>query len=113
MSSGFLRANPQALERAVYVPFSLRCVAMAPRRLYNILIDADLAAALKQVKKDTGIPESEQVPRAIREWMERRRMIAKTNRKRGPARKQEPTLLQRGTNDDNGSRVRRPVQCRT
>jgi hypothetical protein len=59
---------------------------MAPRRLFNFLIDADLAAALKQVKKDTGIPESEQVRRAITEWMERRRMIAKTNRKRGPAR---------------------------
>jgi hypothetical protein len=62
------------------------CPAMAPRRLYNFLIDADLAAALKQVKEDTGIPESEQVRRAIREWMERRGMIAKTNRKRGPAR---------------------------
>jgi hypothetical protein len=67
--------------------FMVGCAAMAPRRLYNFLIDADLAAALKRVKEDTGIPESEQVRRAIREWMERRGTIAKTNRKRAPARK--------------------------
>ena len=60
---------------------------MAPRRLHNCLIDTDLAAALKQVKEDTGIAESEQVRRAIRESIERLGIIAKTNRKRGPARK--------------------------
>jgi hypothetical protein len=64
----------------------LGSAAMAPRRLYNFLIDADLATALKEVKEDTGIPESEQVRRAIRAWMERRGTIAKTNRKRGPER---------------------------
>jgi hypothetical protein len=59
---------------------------MSPRKLYNFLIDPDLAAALKRVKEDTGIPESEQVRRAIREWMQRRGVIARPRRTRSPIR---------------------------
>ena len=66
--------------------FMVGCATMAPRRLYNFLIDADLAAALKQVKADTGIPESEQVRRAIRAWLEDRNVIAKSGRQRRPTR---------------------------
>ena len=40
-----------------------------PRKLYNFLIDADLAAGLKAMKARDGVAESEQLRRALREWL--------------------------------------------
>ena len=45
---------------------------MAQRRLYNFRIDEDLDEALKAVKDRDGITESEQIRRAVREWLQRR-----------------------------------------
>lgn len=59
---------------------------MVQRRLYNFRIDADLDAGLKAVKERDGIAESEQIRRAVREWLERRGAI-KTERKRATTRK--------------------------
>jgi hypothetical protein len=59
---------------------------MSPRKLYNFLIDADLANGLKALKTREGIPESEQVRRAIRDWLQRKGVL-KAERKRVAARK--------------------------
>ena len=59
---------------------------MAPRKLYNFLIDPDLAAGLKAVKEHDGITESEQVRRAIREWLQKRGAL-KTDRRRASTRR--------------------------
>ena len=54
---------------------------MSPRKLYNFLIDPDLAEGLKAVKTRDGISESEQVRRAIRDWLSRK-CVMKSGRKR-------------------------------
>ena len=59
---------------------------MTPKKLYTFAIDPDLAEALKRVKADDGIGESEQIRRALREWFERRGVM-KSERKRGVTRK--------------------------
>jgi Arc/MetJ-type ribon-helix-helix transcriptional regulator len=59
---------------------------MVQRRLYNFRIDPDLDAGLKLVKERDGIAESEQIRRAVREWLERRKAI-KAERKRADTRK--------------------------
>ena len=59
---------------------------MTPRKLYNFLIDPDLAAGLKAVKERDGINESEQVRRAIRESLIQRGVM-KADRKRARTRK--------------------------
>lgn len=59
---------------------------MVQRRLYNFRIDPDLDAGLKLVKARDGIPESEQIRRAVREWLERRKAI-KAARPRAVTRK--------------------------
>jgi hypothetical protein len=57
------------------------------RRLYNFRIDPDLDEGLKTVKERDGIPESEQIRRALREWLDRRGVIEKSDRKRAYNRK--------------------------
>ena len=59
---------------------------MTPRKLYNFLIDADLAAGLKAVKRRDGVSESEQVRRAIRTSLIKKGVM-KTDRKRAATRK--------------------------
>ena len=54
---------------------------MSPRKLYNFLIDPDLAEGLKAVKTRDGISVSEQVRRAIRDWLSRKGVM-KSGRKR-------------------------------
>jgi hypothetical protein len=55
---------------------------MARRKLFNFLIDPDLAEGLKEVKERDGIGESEQARRAIRAWLEEKGAIKKAERKR-------------------------------
>jgi hypothetical protein len=61
--------------------------AVAPRKLYNFLIDPALAAGLKELKARTGSAESELVRRAIREYLEKEGVTLKTERKRASTRK--------------------------
>ncbi len=56
------------------------------RKLYNFLIDADLAEGLKALKARDGAPESETVRRALREYLQRQG-IMKTERPRAATRK--------------------------
>jgi hypothetical protein len=54
-------------------------------KLTNFRIDPDLAGGLKTVKERDGIPEGEQIRRAIRAWLEAKDVL-KTDRKRASTR---------------------------
>jgi hypothetical protein len=60
---------------------------MSPKSYYTFMIDPDLAQALKALKARDGIPESEQIRRALRLWLERQGVIKKAERKRAATRK--------------------------
>ena len=49
---------------------------MTPRRrkLYSFWIDPEQAVALKAVKARDGVPESEQIRRAIDTWLKRKKI---------------------------------------
>jgi hypothetical protein len=51
---------------------------MPSKKLYAFVIDDDLRAGLKRVKKRDGIGESEQIRRALRTWLERQGAVDKT-----------------------------------
>jgi len=57
---------------------------VTPRRRYTFFIDPELEAGLKELKRRDGTPESEAVRRAIAEYLERRRVAVKSDRKREP-----------------------------
>ena len=61
-------------------------LAMTARRLYNFRIDPELDAGLKAVKARDGISESEQIRRALQEWLKKRGLV-KRDRKRARTRK--------------------------
>jgi hypothetical protein len=50
-------------------------------------IEPEILDGLQRVKERDGIPISEQVRRALREWLERRRVTLKADRKRATTRK--------------------------
>jgi hypothetical protein len=45
---------------------------MTPKRPYTLKIDEDLLAAIREIRVREGIPESEQIRRGIRLWLESR-----------------------------------------
>jgi Arc/MetJ-type ribon-helix-helix transcriptional regulator len=45
---------------------------MTPKRPYTLKIDEDLLAAIRDIRIREGIPESEQIRRGIRLWLESR-----------------------------------------
>jgi len=59
---------------------------VSPRKLTNVRLDEELQVALQAIKDRDGIPISEQVRRAIRQWVEERGVL-KADRKRVGARK--------------------------
>ena len=53
--------------------------AVSPNRTrYTFFVDPDQLAALRQIKQDFGIPESEQIRRALNEWLSTRDRRQKT-----------------------------------
>jgi Arc/MetJ-type ribon-helix-helix transcriptional regulator len=61
---------------------------VAPRKLYNFLIDPELADGLKELKGRIGSSESELVRRAIRAYLEREGVrVRRADRKRASTRK--------------------------
>ena len=54
---------------------------VTPKKMYSFMIDADLAEALKEVKARDGVPEGEQIRRALGQWMEQKR-VRKAERRR-------------------------------
>ena len=48
----------------------IRTVVNPNRTRYTFFIDPDQLATLRQIKQDVGVPESEQIRRAINQWLE-------------------------------------------
>ena len=59
---------------------------MTPRRRYSFWIDDEQAEGLKVVKERDGVLESEQIRRAINDWLEKKG-VTKPERKRAVTRK--------------------------
>jgi len=59
---------------------------MTPRRKYSFYIDDDQAEGLKAVKERDGVLESEQIRRALNDWLEKKGVM-KSERKRAVPRK--------------------------
>lgn len=72
----------------------IQCLqAMSPNRLASFRLDETLLDGLRAVTERDGIPQTEQVRRALRAWLEERGVLstpakAKTARKRVQPRKQ-------------------------
>ena len=60
---------------------------MTPRKRYSFWIDDEQAAGLKVVKDRDGAPESEQIRRAINDWLEKKDVRKKAKRPRAVTRK--------------------------
>jgi len=58
-----------------------------PRRKYSFWIDDDQAEGLKTVKERDGVLESEQIRRAINDWLEKKGVTVKAQGKRLAGRK--------------------------
>lgn len=58
-----------------------------PKKLYSFMIDPELQSGLKAIKERDGIPESEQIRRAVKAWLEQAGVVFKTERKRVAARR--------------------------
>jgi hypothetical protein len=62
-------------------------VRQGNRKLYSFWIDPEQSTGLKTVKERDGIPESEQIRRAIDAWLDERRGNEKSERPRAATRK--------------------------
>ncbi|MGE0866676.1 MAG: hypothetical protein AB7P34_22465 [Vicinamibacterales bacterium] len=60
---------------------------MSPRTRYNFFMESEHREALKAIKERDGIPESEQIRRAIADWVAKQGLVAKSDRKRAATRK--------------------------
>ena len=59
---------------------------MTPRKKYSFWIDDEQAEGLKVLKARDGVLESEQIRRAINDWLQKKG-VKKTGRKRASTRK--------------------------
>ena len=59
------------------------------RKLYSFWINPEQAAALKAVKERDGVPESEQIRRAIDAWLTAKRVKRKTTPRRAVKRRRD------------------------
>ena len=57
------------------------------RRITTFRIDEDLLTGLRDVQERDGVPVPEQVRRAIRAWLDTKKVMKKTERKRAATRK--------------------------
>jgi hypothetical protein len=60
---------------------------LTPKRLYNFMLDPELAEALKALKARDGVSEAEIVRRGIKMYVESRGIKVKSERKRAATRK--------------------------
>lgn len=60
--------------------------SVTPRARYTFFIDPEQREGLRAIKVREGIPESEQIRRAVDEWL-KKRGDTKTERKRASTRK--------------------------
>lgn len=60
---------------------------MMPKKLTNFRIDSELLEGLEGIRERDGVPVSEQVRRAIQDWLQKKGVSVKTDRKRTVTRK--------------------------
>lgn len=60
---------------------------LSPRKLYSFYINDVQAAGLKAIKKAEDISESEQIRQALNDWLKKKGVTTKTERKRAIPRK--------------------------
>ena len=60
---------------------------MSPKQFTAFRIDDRLLEAMRKVRDDEGIPVTLQVEMAVREWLKRRGVEVKSDRKRASTRK--------------------------
>jgi len=60
---------------------------MTPRARYTFFIDSEQREGLRQIKERDGIPESEQIRRAVTEWLAKKGVNVKAQSKRAETRK--------------------------
>jgi hypothetical protein len=60
---------------------------MTQKARYQFMIEPSQRDALRRIKQDTGVPEGEQIRRAIDLWLQAKGVTAKTERKRVARRK--------------------------
>lgn len=53
---------------------------------YTFWINDTEADGLRQIKAEEGISESEQIRQAIRDWMKKKGVVVKSDRKQAPTR---------------------------
>ena len=65
----------------------IRILSPRSRKLYSFWIDPDQASGLKAVKERDGVPESEQIRRAIDRWLKAKNVSSKTAPRRALTRR--------------------------
>jgi hypothetical protein len=60
---------------------------VSPRRKYSFWIDDRQADGLKEIKERDGVLESEQIRRAIDDWLAKKGITEKTADRRAPTRR--------------------------
>ena len=79
-------ASIDRLTRSCTITY-IHCHTMTARKRYSFWIDDAQAKGLKAVKERDGVLESEQIRRALNDWLEKRRVRRKTERPRAVTRK--------------------------
>jgi hypothetical protein len=67
--------NVDIINRPIYIH------RVPPKKLYNFLIDSDLAKGLKRLKAETGAAEGEILRRALREYLRKKNAITARRRR--------------------------------
>jgi hypothetical protein len=60
---------------------------VTPRRKYSFYIDDEQADALKRIKERDGVLESEQIRRALNDWIEKKGVTVKATSRRARTRR--------------------------
>ena len=60
---------------------------MSPKEATALRLNTALLEAMRQVKETEGIPVTTQIEMAVREWLNKRGVVVKSERKRAATRK--------------------------
>jgi hypothetical protein len=60
---------------------------MSPKEATALRLDAALLKAMRQVKETEGIPVTAQIELAVREWLNKRGVVVRAERRRAATRK--------------------------
>lgn len=64
---------------------------MSPKEATALRLDVDLLDAMRRVKDIDGIPVTTQIEMAVRDWLKKRGVVVKSERRGVSSRKRPPT----------------------